>query len=95
MTSPLQDQQPSSWLHYAVGAAIMWVLNAVFGKLKKVFTSPDRQDFQQLETRLTQRMAGLQTSIEQLGDKVYKRIDEKYDALSKRIDGLVDRSAGQ
>lgn len=106
MATAQGDEMPSvvdghtSWLHYGVGAVIMFVLNMTFQKLRKIFSSPDREDFRALERRISEQFRTLDTKmdsqatdmsgrLEKFGAQVYQRIDEKHDALTKRIDEIL------
>lgn len=90
----------TSWLHYGVGAVIMFVLNLSFQKLRKIFSSPDRDDFRALERRISEQFktldgkmdaqaSDLSGRLDKFGAAVYQRIDEKHDALTKRIDEIL------
>lgn len=110
MASSVQGQKMNvvdahPWMSGAAGALCMAAVNTTIGWLRRVSRAPEREDFQALERRLTSQITQLQGSvaagmtdlqgrIHQLGENVYKRLDDKTDALNKRIDDLVGARGG-
>lgn len=82
------------WLNGAVGALCMALVNGLIGKLRKVLTSPDRRAFDMLEARLTKKLEALELSMASGMTGLYKRLDDKTDALHERINRLIEGRSG-